>query len=212
MAERTILDVAKALESYGLRAREHPGLPGGVGKGHSPTGYHPTGEAVDITDWRPDVAPAFSGGKPIPWKQRTGELAWRAKQLGVFAEALGPGDKGHDTHVHLALPGKKFITDQQIRWLATGRWETPEGKLTDVKPTLDQQSPQIQPSQQPSATDSPQSINIVIQTGKKEEEQQNSEQHLKNYISKMIKPSGSTIPVNSLVKMIQNQPSTNYFA
>jgi len=211
MAERTILDVAKTLEGYGLRAREHPGLPGGVGKGHSPTGYHPTGEAVDITDWRPDVAPAFPGGKPIHWKQRTGELAWRAKQLGIFAEALGPGDKGHDTHVHLALPGKKFVTDQQLQWLATGRWEGPKG-LTDVMPALDQQTPQVQPSQQPAQSDLPQSINIVIQTGKKEEEQQTPEQYLKNYIEKMSKPSGSVLPVNSLVKMMQSQPTTNYFA
>lgn len=212
MAERTILDVAKVLQNYGLRAREHPGLPGGVGKGHSPTGYHPTGEAVDITDWRPDVAPAFPGGKPIHWKQRTGELAWRAKQLGIFAEALGPGDKGHDTHVHLALPGKKFVTDQQLQWLATGRWEGPKG-LTDVMPALDQQTPQVQPSQQPAQSDLPQSINIVIQTGKKEEEQQTPEQyHLKNYIEKMSKPSGSVLPVNSLVKMMQSQPTTNYFA
>ncbi|NBX48376.1 hypothetical protein EBT25_00190 [bacterium] len=210
MAERTILDIAKALESYGLRAREHPALPGGVGKGHSPTGYHPTGEAVDITDWRPDVAPAFPGGKPIHWKQRTGELSWRAKQLGIFAEALGPGDKGHDTHVHLALPGKKFVTDQQIQWLATGRWPGPKG-LTDVMPTLDQQTPQVQPSQQPAQSDLPQSINIVIQTGKKEEEQ-TPEQYLKNYIEKMSKPSGSVLPVNSLVKMMQSQPTTNYFA
>lgn len=210
MAERTILDVAKVLENYGLRAREHPGLPGGVGKGHSPTGYHPTGEAVDITDWRPDVAPAFPGGKPIHWKQRTGELAWRAKQLGIFAEALGPGDKGHDTHVHLALPGKKFVTDQQLQWLATGRWEGPKG-LTDVMPALDQQTPQVQPSQQPAQSDLPQSINIVIQTGKKEEEQ-TPEQYLKNYIEKMSKPSGSVLPVNSLVKMMQSQPTTNYFA
>jgi len=210
MAERTILDVAKVLQNYGLRAREHPGLPGGVGKGHSPTGYHPTGEAVDITDWRPDVAPAFPGGKPIHWKQRTGELAWRAKQLGIFAEALGPGDKGHDTHVHLALPGKKFVTDQQLQWLATGRWEGPKG-LTDVMPALDQQTPQVQPSQQPAQSDLPQSINIVIQTGKKEEEQ-TPEQYLKNYIEKMSKPSGSVLPVNSLVKMMQSQPTTNYFA
>ncbi len=210
MAERTILDVAKVLQNYGLRAREHPGLPGGVGKGHSPTGYHPTGEAVDITDWRPDVAPAFPGGKPIHWKQRTGELAWRAKQLGIFAEALGPGDKGHDTHVHLALPGKKFVTDQQLQWLATGRWEGPKG-LTDVMPALDQQTPQVQPSQQPAQSDLPQSINIVIQTGKKEEEQQTPEQYLKNYIEKMSKPSGSVLPVNSLVKMMQSQPTTNYF-
>ena len=137
MAERTILDVVAALKKYapgkGLNIGEHPALPGGVGPGHAQKGYHYTGEAVDIRDWRPDVAPAYVGGKPISWKQRTGELSWRAKQLGLFDEALGPGDKGHDTHVHLALKGKKPITDQQLEWLATGR-TTQGGKLTDVMP------------------------------------------------------------------------------
>lgn len=138
MAERTILDVAKGLQKYALAAEglnigEHPALPGGVVAGHSPKGYHYTGEAIDVRDWRPDMAPASVGGKPKHWKERTGELAWRAKQLGLFDEALGPGDKGHDTHVHLALKGKKFITDQQLEWLATGR-TTQGGKLTDVMP------------------------------------------------------------------------------
>ena len=138
MAERTILDVAKGLQKYALAAKglnigEHPALPGGVGSGHSPKGYHYTGEAIDVRDWRPDMAPASVGGKPKHWKERTGELSWRAKQLGLFDEALGPGDKGHDTHVHLALKGKKFITDQQLEWLATGR-TTQGGKLTDVMP------------------------------------------------------------------------------
>ena len=142
MAERSIVEVANALKRFGFTPKEHPEF-GGVGGGHSPTGYHPTGEAVDITDWRPDVSPAFPGGKPIHWKQRTGELAWRAKQLGVFAEALGPGDKGHDTHVHLALPGKAFVTDPQLEWLATGRWKTPEGKLSDVMPLANQQTAQV---------------------------------------------------------------------
>ena len=133
MAERSIVDVGKFLQRYGLNIGENPAF-GGVGGGHSPTGYHPVGEAIDVRDWRPDVAPAFEGGKPIPWKQRTGELAWRAKKLGLFSEALGPGDPGHDTHVHLALSGKKFITDPQLEWLATGRYKTPEGQLTDVMP------------------------------------------------------------------------------
>jgi hypothetical protein len=35
--------------------------------------------------------------------------------------------------VHLALEGKKPITDQQLEWLATGR-TTQGGKLTDVMP------------------------------------------------------------------------------
>ena len=133
MAERNIVDIGKFLQRYGLNIGEHPKF-GGVGKGHSPTGYHPTGEAIDVRDWRPDVAPAHAGGKPISWKQRTGELSWRAKQLGLFNEALGPGDKGHDTHVHLALQGNRYITDPQLEWLATGRYRTPEGKLTDVMP------------------------------------------------------------------------------
>lgn len=132
MAERDIVGVAKFLEKYGLNIGEHPAF-GGVGKGHSPTGYHPVGMAIDVRDWRPDMAPAYSGGKPKHWKERTGELSYRAKQLGLFNEALGPGDKGHDTHVHLALEGKKPITDQQLEWLATGR-TTQGGKLTDVMP------------------------------------------------------------------------------
>jgi len=132
MAERTIVDVGKFLQKYGLNIGENPAF-GGVGKGHSPTGYHPGGMAIDVRDWRPDMAPAYSGGKPKPWKERTGELSYRAKQLGLFNEALGPGDKGHDTHVHLALEGKKPITDQQLEWLATGR-TTQGGKLTDVMP------------------------------------------------------------------------------
>jgi hypothetical protein len=141
MAERTIVDIGKYLQRFGLNIGEHPQF-GGVGKGHSPTGYHPTGEAIDVRDWRPDVAPAYEGGKPIPWKQRTGELAWRAKQLGIFNEALGPGDKGHDTHVHLALAGKKYIPENQLKWLATGRWEKqkPDGgvELSSEMPTVSQ--------------------------------------------------------------------------
>jgi hypothetical protein len=132
MAERTIVDVGKFLQKYGLNVGEHAAF-GGVGKGHSPTGYHPVGMAIDVRDWRPDMAPAYSGGKPKHWKERTGELSYRAKKLGLFNEALGPGDKGHDTHVHLALEGKKPITEQQLEWLATGR-TTQGGKLTDIMP------------------------------------------------------------------------------
>jgi hypothetical protein len=141
MAERTIIDIGRYLQKRGLDVGEHPAF-GGVGKGHSPTGYHPIGAAIDVRDWRPDMAPAYEGGKSLPWKQRTGELSWRAKQLGLFNEALGPGDKGHDTHVHLALEGKKYITDPQLEWLATGRYRTPEGTLTDVMPTSVQQGGQ----------------------------------------------------------------------
>ena len=141
MAERTIVDVGKFLQKYGLNVGEHAAF-GGVGKGHSPTGYHPVGMAIDVRDWRPDMAPAYSGGKPKHWKERTGELSYRAKKLGLFNEALGPGDKGHDTHVHLALEGKKPITEQQLEWLATGR-TTQGGKLTDVMPGAVPEAPTL---------------------------------------------------------------------
>lgn len=141
MAERTIVDIGKYLQKHGLNIGEHPAF-GGVGGGHSPTGYHPVGQAIDVRDWRPDLAPAYEGGKALPWKQRTGELSWRAKQLGLFNEALGPGDRGHDTHVHLALEGKKYITDPQLEWLATGRVRAPGGGLTDVMPGATQPAQQ----------------------------------------------------------------------
>lgn len=142
MAPRNIVDVGKFLQRYGLNIGEHPEF-GGVGGGHAPKGYHPVGLAIDVRDWRPDMAPAYKGGEAKPWKQRTGELSWRAKQLGVFNEALGPGDKGHDTHVHLALEGNKPITEQQLEWLATGRYKTPEGKLTDVMPGAVPPAPEL---------------------------------------------------------------------
>jgi len=150
VAERSIVDVINALRKYrqGLRPTEHP-LYGGVTKGvHSPTSYHyaPGGAAVDIGDFGPDVGPVMKGLPDKTWQQRTGELAWRAKQLkekyGIFDEVYGPGDKGHDTHVHLALAGKKNITDDQLRWLATGRWGDKE--LTDVMPPAINQQPAVQ--------------------------------------------------------------------
>lgn len=136
MAERTIADIGRYLKNFGLDIGEHPEF-GGVGGGHSPTGYHPVGQAIDVRDWRADIAPAYEGGKPKSWKERTGELRWRAKQLGLFNEVLGPGDPGHNTHVHLALAGKKSITDPQLEWLATGRYKTAEGKLSDIMPGAD---------------------------------------------------------------------------
>jgi hypothetical protein len=134
MAQRSIVDVGKYLQQHGLRVRENPAF-SGVGGGHSPTGYHPKGLAIDVTDWRPDIAPAYEGGKPIPWKQRTGELKWRAKQLGLFNEVLGPGDPGHATHVHLALEGKKYLTDEQMEWLTTGRYKKGNELVSDI-PTV----------------------------------------------------------------------------
>lgn len=132
MRDYSIVDIGKELQKYGLRVGENPAF-GKVGK-HAPKSYHYAGQAIDVTDWRPDIAPAYEGGKPISWKQRTAELAYRAKKSGLFTEAYGPGDKGHETHVHLALKDKAKATPELLQWLATGRYKTPEGKLTDVMP------------------------------------------------------------------------------
>ena len=120
MAERNIVDIGRFLQSGGLRVREHSAF-GGVSPGaHSPTGYHPHDEAIDVTDWRDQQI----NGED--WKQRTRSMAQRFKQLGL-SEVLGPGDKDHDSHLHLALRGKRYLTDQQLQWARDGRYQDEKG-------------------------------------------------------------------------------------
>ena len=212
MADRSISDVGKFLQKYGLKIGEHPEF-GGVAGVHAKGSYHyaPGGAAIDVTDWRPDVAPAYEGGKPIPWKQRTGELSWRAKQLGLFSEALGPGDKGHETHVHLAIPGKKTISDQQLEWLATGRTKDSQGKLTDVMPGImqtqqTQQMPQVQQvAQQPKG-------NTYIVVPDSSTKEGGSQDFLANYLQNIMQPAQlkSNINPTAMLMAAVNQ-TPNYF-
>jgi tape measure domain-containing protein len=103
----SIVDVGKALQKAGFTVKEHPAF-GGVTPGvHSPRGYHPTGEAIDVTDWR--------GGD---WKGRTAGLKQAMGGVG-FAERLGPGDKGHETHVHLAVGSGGISQEMFNKALAT---------------------------------------------------------------------------------------------
>jgi hypothetical protein len=210
MAERSIVEVAEYLKGRGLRIGEHPKY-GGVTGGHAKGSYHyaPGGAAIDVTDWRPDVAPAYEGGKPIPWKQRTGELSWRAKQLGVFNEALGPGDKGHETHVHLALPGKKFISDQQLEWLATGRTKDPQGRLTDVMPgAMQPQQAQQLPQGQQTAQQSRGNTYIVIPDSSGKEDK--SQDFLANYLQNMMQTpqlKSSISPTEMLMAAVNQTPN-----
>lgn len=202
MNKYSIVDVGKELEKYGLRVGENPYFgTGKVGK-HSPGSYHYAGQAIDVTDWRPDVAPAFEGGKPIPWKQRTGELAWRAKQSGLFTEALGPGDKGHDTHVHLALKDKVAASPQLFQWIATGRYKTPEGKLTDIMPGAQQQLPvAVQP---PAQTSTPGDTYILIPGG-----ETTARTPTKDFLVDFIKqqalqgPTASVPPTSNMTQLLQ---------
>jgi hypothetical protein len=211
MAERSIADVGRFLQKYGLRIGEHPEF-GGAKPGVHTAGslhYQPGGAAIDVTDWRHDVAPAYEGGKPIPWKQRTGELSWRAKQLGLFQEALGPGDKGHDTHVHLGLPGKKSFTDQQLEWLATGRYKTPEGKLTDVMPGAAAISPSASQPQTTETVNPNITYNFYVQPKKR----QSSKDYLTSFIEENLQQQKkSPLSANSIYKMLTSAaaPSNVY--
>jgi hypothetical protein len=150
MAGINIVDLAKAAELYGgWKTGENPNVgTGRVGK-HAPGSYHYSGKAVDITaPTNVDVAPAFPGGKPISWQQRTGELTYRLKQLAKttpgLTEVLGQGDPGHDTHVHVAIDKLANLTPQQLQWGFTGRTKDASGKLTDVMPGAQPTTPQQQ--------------------------------------------------------------------
>lgn len=126
-----IASVGHYLKGHGLDIGEHPDF-GGVGGAHAPNSYHYYGEAIDVRDWRPDVAPEYEGGQPLHWKERTRNLVRRARELG-FTEALGPGDRGHDTHAHLALRGKRAFTESELDYLGTGRFRLGDGYSTDVR-------------------------------------------------------------------------------
>ena len=213
MAERSIVEVAKYLEGRGLRIGEHPKF-GGVTGGHAKGSYHyaPGGAAIDVTDWRPDVAPAYEGGKPISWQRRTRELGWRAKQLGLFPEALGPGDKGHETHVHLALPGKKFISDQQLEWLATGRTKDPQGRLTDVMPGAMQPQQAQQMPQGQQVAQQPKGNTYIVIPGTATEEEDEGKKFLAYYKQILQQPTQikSNIDPTAVLMAAVNQ-TPNYF-
>ena len=89
-----LVDFGNRLQNnFGLKVAEHSAF-GGVGGGHAPNSYHKYDEAIDITDWRSDLIDGVS------WQKRTANL--RNMLKGAGPEVLGPGDKGHPTHVHLA--------------------------------------------------------------------------------------------------------------
>ena len=80
-------------DPFGLTLREHPYVDV-VDDVHSANSYHYSGEAIDVKDWRDDHL------KGVHWTERTRAL--KDFLTGIGAEVYGPGDPGHDTHVHLA--------------------------------------------------------------------------------------------------------------
>ena len=217
MSEKSIVDVGKFLQKYGLKIGENPAF-GGVSNVHTKGSYHytPGGSAIDVTDWRPDMAPAYEGGPSKSWKQRTGELSWRAKKLGAFTEALGPGDPGHDTHVHLALAKNAPLSEQQLEWLATGRYKTPDGKLSSSLPASYStgQSPSPTPAQAAQPQTAPQGTgNTIVLVPGMPNQQKTSEDYLTDFLSKNFTKTstGNTQPqIDPIAALRQafNTPST----
>lgn len=137
----TIADIGRGLQRYGLRVGQHPDF-GPVGK-HADGSYHYKGEAIDVTDWRDDQAPEFEGGPKLHWTERTRRLKERGRSLGIFNQVLGPGDAGHDQHVHLALSGRRDDwDDSKLEYLATGRWRRPDGSYDTALPGSNAAAPQ----------------------------------------------------------------------
>jgi len=170
MAGVNIVDFAKVFRQHGWTPGEHPDVgTGRVGK-HAPGSYHYSGQAIDVTRQGPDMSAAYPGAPLRSWKELTGDLKFRAKKSGIFTEVLGPGDPGHSTHTHLALKGPVNATPELMQWVATGRYKTPEGKLTDVMPGAQPSAPQQQQQQQQTPASVGNVYNFYLQGKKKEDE------------------------------------------
>lgn len=191
MANINIVDLGKEAQKYGWIVGENPNFGTGRVGTHSPGSYHYSGKAIDITTpTNVDVAPAYPGGKPISWQQRTGELKYRLAKLGQLTEVLGPGDPGHATHVHAALANTANLTPAQLEWAFTGRTKDPSGNLTDVMPGG-------QPYEQQPA------------------ESTNAQNYLTQYVNNLLKQSlASPDPINFANKMQQmlGPQDVDYFA
>ncbi len=109
-----LVDFGRRLQdNFGLNVVEHPEF-GGVSDVHAPNSYHKYGEAIDIQDWRPDEIDGVS------WTIRTGNL--RDMLRGAGPEVLGPGDKGHPSHVHLAATGGILsLSEDQYQYFFGGK-------------------------------------------------------------------------------------------
>lgn len=100
-----IVDLGTRLrDNFGLTIKEHSHFDT-VDPVHSSNSYHYYDEAIDVQDWRNDVIDG------VGWKDRTKNL--RNLMQGSGAEILGPGDAGHDSHLHLAAKDGVFKLNQQ---------------------------------------------------------------------------------------------------
>lgn len=112
-------------------------------------------------------------------------------------------------------PGRGLGTIQTPEGYEIELLHTKGGKqasLASASP-VNQQTPQLPPPPQPASSDAPQSINILIQTGKDDDDDEKitPQQQLKNYIDKMFGSSGPSIDPMSIAKAITATPTAKYF-
>jgi hypothetical protein len=176
-----ITDIGRQLQKYGWTVGENPAFgTGRVGK-HAPGSHHYSGNAIDVTRQGADMSAAYAGGPKRSWKDLTGDLKYRAKKTGLFTEVLGPGDAGHDTHTHLALKGPVNTTPEMMQWVATGRYKTPEGKLTDVMPGATTSTQTVSPE---ASTDT--LLKALFQLGEKEKQASLADQLIGGAVAQAI--------------------------
>ena len=101
--------VGKTLQSLGFRVAEHPDFGGVAPNVHDPGGYHPYGEAFDVTHHVGSYENSVA---------KTAQLKKQIRSLKLFASVIGPGD-GDSRHTdHLHLGGLlRPITQQDINTL-----------------------------------------------------------------------------------------------
>jgi hypothetical protein len=86
--------VGTALQGLGFRVAEHPDFGGVVPGVHSAKGYHPHGEAFDVTHHIGSYENSVA---------KTRQLKEKIRAMGLFREIIGPGDgdSRHTDHLHL---------------------------------------------------------------------------------------------------------------
>lgn len=89
------VSAGQALQSVGFKVAENPDF-GGVAPVHSAHGYHPHGEAFDVTHWNGTY------NESIAKTQRL-KSTIRGLRPPLFREIIGPGDgdPNHSSHLHL---------------------------------------------------------------------------------------------------------------
>jgi hypothetical protein len=89
--KESYMNAGNLFQRIGFKVGEHSSF-GGTAPVHSSSSYHNYDEAFDITHWNGERDFSIS---------ETRRLKESVKQLGLFKEVLGPGDAGHDTHLHV---------------------------------------------------------------------------------------------------------------